>query len=128
MEIHNLSTFDWGAEFPGLDKPCKALIVPAKGAVELADFAASVGIPEDTLLADLRGRHDVRQAVEMGRITIPGLSRTLTAAESKADAERRATAEAERVKALAEAERVAKMEAELAALRLRVAKLDTVAP
>lgn len=123
-EIRNLTTFDWGAEFPGLDKPCKALVVPAKESVDLTDFAKSVGIPEETLLSDLRARHDVRQAVEMGRITVPGLTRTLTAAESKADAERRAAAEAERVRVEVEAERVATMEAELAALRQRVAEMS----
>ena len=128
MEIRNLSAFDWGAEFPGLAKPCKALVIPAKGSVDLTDFAKGVGIPEETLLSDLRGRHDVRQAVEMGRITVPGLTRTLTAAESKADADRKAFAEAERVRVAAEVERVATMEAELAALRLRVAKLDAVSP
>lgn len=125
--IENLASFAWGAEFPrgaggDLDN-VPALVIFPGGSVDIDAWEKERGIRPGAVLEELVRRADVKAAVDLGRIKVPGLTRPLTEAEIKARAEAET---AQKARQAAEAERSAResaMEAELVALRARLAEM-----
>ena len=123
MIIENLSAFPVGAVFPrgveGLDGLPDLVVLP-HGKVDLRIWAEAHGIAADRLpaiLDALRSRADIKAAVDLGRLTVPGLSRPLTEEEQAAAAKKeQAAKDAAAAQAKADAEHAALL-AELTALR-----------